>query len=75
MSLQLHEQHLKDLRGNPQKITTHAKWWKKFAAKAEAPMIEEEIVCTFIKTHDPLYFEEIFRMTRSLFATIVNKLE
>ena len=38
-------------------------------------MIEEEIVRTFIKAHDPLYFEEIFRMTGSSFAAIINKLE
>ncbi|XP_027076953.1 uncharacterized protein [Coffea arabica] len=38
-------------------------------------MTEEEIVCTFIKAHDPSYFEEIFRMTGSSFAAIINKLE
>ena len=38
-------------------------------------MTEEEIICTFIKTHDPPYFEEIFRMTGSSFAASVNKLE
>ena len=38
-------------------------------------MIEEEIVHTFIKTHDPPYFEKIFHMTDSSFAAIVNKFE
>ncbi|XP_027170334.1 uncharacterized protein LOC113770147 [Coffea eugenioides] len=38
-------------------------------------MTEEKIVRTFIKTHDPPYFEEIFRMTGSSFAAIINKLE
>ena len=38
-------------------------------------MTEEKIVHTFIKTHDLSYFEEIFRMTGSSFATIVNKFE
>ena len=38
-------------------------------------MTEEEIVRTFIKTYDPSYFEEFFRMTGCLFAVIVNKLE
>ncbi|XP_027166352.1 uncharacterized protein LOC113766349 [Coffea eugenioides] len=38
-------------------------------------MTENEIVCTFIKAHDPPYFEEIFRMTGCSFAEIVNKLE
>ncbi|XP_027060688.1 uncharacterized protein [Coffea arabica] len=38
-------------------------------------MTEEEIVRTFIKAHDPPYFEEIFRMTGSSFAAIINKLE
>ncbi|XP_027083555.2 uncharacterized protein [Coffea arabica] len=38
-------------------------------------MTEEEIARTFIKTHDPPYFEEIFCMTGSSFAAIINKLE
>ncbi|XP_027168552.1 uncharacterized protein LOC113768407 [Coffea eugenioides] len=38
-------------------------------------MTEEEIVRTFIKAHDPPYFEEIFRMTGSSFTAIINKLE
>ncbi|XP_027090233.1 uncharacterized protein [Coffea arabica] len=38
-------------------------------------MTENEIVRTFIKAHDPPYFEEIFRMTGCSFAEIVNKLE
>ncbi|XP_027156545.1 uncharacterized protein LOC113757465 [Coffea eugenioides] len=54
---------------------TYAKRWRKLAAKVESPMTEEEIVRTFIKTHDPPYFEEIFRMTGSSFAAIINKLE
>ncbi|XP_027169433.1 uncharacterized protein LOC113769160 [Coffea eugenioides] len=54
---------------------TYAKRWRKLAAKVEPPMIEEEIVRTFIKAHDPPYFEEIFRMTGSPFAAIINKLE
>nr|XP_027102201.1 uncharacterized protein LOC113723226 [Coffea arabica] len=54
---------------------TYAKRWKKLAAKVEPPMTENEIVHTFIKTHDPPYFEEIFRMTGCFFAEIVNKLE
>ncbi|XP_071912301.1 uncharacterized protein [Coffea arabica] len=54
---------------------TYEKRWRKLAAKVEPPMTEEEIVHTFIKTHDPPYFEEIFRMTECSFAEIVNKLE
>ncbi|XP_027171636.1 uncharacterized protein LOC113771226 [Coffea eugenioides] len=54
---------------------TYAKRWRKLAAKVEPPMTENEIVRTFIKTHDPPYFEEIFRMTGCSFAEIVNKLE
>nr|XP_027067841.1 uncharacterized protein LOC113693512 [Coffea arabica] len=54
---------------------TYAKRWRKLAAKVEPPMTENEIVRTFIKTHDSPYFEEIFRMTRCSFAEIVNKLE
>ncbi|XP_071905667.1 uncharacterized protein [Coffea arabica] len=54
---------------------TYAKRWRKLAAKVEPPMTEEEIVRTFIKTHDLPYFEEIFRMTRCSFAEIINKLE
>nr|XP_027083426.1 uncharacterized protein LOC113705706 [Coffea arabica] len=54
---------------------TYAKRWRKLAAKVEPPMTEDEIVRTFIKSHDPPYFEEIFRMTRCSFAEIVNKLE
>ncbi|XP_071926092.1 uncharacterized protein [Coffea arabica] len=54
---------------------TYAKRWRKLAAKVEPPMTEEEIVRTFIKAHDPPYFEEIFRMTGSPFAAIINKLE
>ncbi|XP_071918981.1 uncharacterized protein [Coffea arabica] len=54
---------------------TYAKRWRKLAAKVEPPMIENEIVRTFIKAHDPPYFEEIFRMTGCSFAEIVNKLE
>ncbi|XP_071902598.1 uncharacterized protein [Coffea arabica] len=54
---------------------TYAKRWRKIAAKVEPPMIEDEIIRTFIKAHDPPYFEEIFRMTGCTFAAIVNKLE
>ena len=54
---------------------TYAKRWRKLSAKVEPPMTEEEIVHTFIKTHDPSYFEEIFRMTGCSFVEIVNKLE
>nr|XP_027067806.1 uncharacterized protein LOC113693472 [Coffea arabica] len=54
---------------------TYAKRWRKLAAKVEPPMTEEEIVRTFIKAHDPPYFEEIFCMTGSSFAAIINKLE
>nr|XP_027124338.1 uncharacterized protein LOC113741048 [Coffea arabica] len=54
---------------------TYAKRWRKLAAKVEPPMTDEEIVRTFIKAHDPPYFEEIFRMTGSSFAAIINKLE
>nr|XP_027101664.1 uncharacterized protein LOC113722582 [Coffea arabica] len=39
---------------------TYAKRWRKLAAKVEPPMTENEIVRTFIKAHDPHYFEEIF---------------
>ncbi|XP_071924808.1 uncharacterized protein [Coffea arabica] len=53
----------------------YAKRWRKLAAKVEPPMSENEIVRTFIKAHDPPYFEEIFRMTGCSFAEIVNKLE
>ena len=52
---------------------TYAKW--KLATKVEAPRTEKEIVRTFIKAHDPPYFEEILRMAGCSFATIVNKLE
>ncbi|XP_027182013.1 disease resistance protein RPM1-like [Coffea eugenioides] len=38
-------------------------------------MTEDEIIRTFIKAHDPPYFEEIFRLTGCSFAAIVNKLE
>ncbi|XP_071933811.1 uncharacterized protein [Coffea arabica] len=54
---------------------TYAKRWRKIAAKVELPMTEDEIIRTFIKVHDPPYFEEIFRMTGCTFAAIVNKLE
>ncbi|XP_027155727.1 uncharacterized protein LOC113756133 [Coffea eugenioides] len=54
---------------------TYAKRWRKIAAKVEPPMTEDEIIRTFIKAHDPPYFEEIFRMTGCTFAAIVNKLE
>ncbi|XP_027182219.1 uncharacterized protein LOC113780636 [Coffea eugenioides] len=54
---------------------TYAKRWRKLAAKVEPPMNENEIIRTFIKAHDPPYFEEIFRMTGCSFAEIVNKLE
>ncbi|XP_027095994.1 uncharacterized protein [Coffea arabica] len=54
---------------------TYAKRWRKLAAKMEPPMTENEIVRTFIKAHDPPYFEEIFRITGCSFAEIVNKLE
>ncbi|XP_027157620.1 uncharacterized protein LOC113759252 [Coffea eugenioides] len=54
---------------------TYAKRWRKIAAKVEPPMTEDEIIRTFIKAHDPPYFEEIFRMTGCTFAVIVNKLE
>ena len=45
------------------------------ATKVEPPMTEKKIVCTFIKSHDPLYFKKIFRMTWCLFAAIISKLE
>nr|XP_027096027.1 uncharacterized protein LOC113715923 [Coffea arabica] len=54
---------------------TYAKRWRKLAAKVEPPMTENEIIRTFIKAHDPPYFEEIFRMTGCSFAEMVNKLE
>ncbi|XP_027167353.1 uncharacterized protein LOC113767449 [Coffea eugenioides] len=54
---------------------TYAKRWRKLAAKVEPLMTEDEIVRTFIKAHDPPYFEEIFRMTGCSFAENVNKLE
>ncbi|XP_071926647.1 uncharacterized protein [Coffea arabica] len=54
---------------------TYAKRWRKIAAKVEPPMTEDEIIRTFIKAHDPPYFEEIFRMTGCSFAAIINKLE
>ncbi|XP_027157560.1 uncharacterized protein LOC113759197, partial [Coffea eugenioides] len=54
---------------------TYAKRWRKIAAKVEPPMTEDEIIRTFIKAHDPPYFEEIFRRTGCTFAAIVNKLE
>ncbi|XP_027171981.1 uncharacterized protein LOC113771608 [Coffea eugenioides] len=54
---------------------TYAKRWRKVAAKVEPPMSEDEIIHTFIKAHDPPYFEEIFRMIGCSFAAIVNKLE
>ncbi|XP_027156181.1 uncharacterized protein LOC113756909 [Coffea eugenioides] len=54
---------------------TYAKRWRNLAAKVEPPMTEDEIVRTFIKTHDLPYFEEIFRMTGCSFAAIINKLE
>ncbi|XP_071939875.1 uncharacterized protein [Coffea arabica] len=54
---------------------TYAKRWRKIAAKVEPPMTEDEIIRTFIKAHDPPYFEEIFHMTGCTFAAIVNKLE
>nr|XP_027086631.1 uncharacterized protein LOC113708367 [Coffea arabica] len=53
----------------------YAKRWRKLAAKVEPPMTENEIIRTFIKAHDPPYFEEIFQMTGCSFAEIVNKLE
>ena len=52
----------------------YAKRWRKLAAKVEPPMTEEEIVRTFIKSHDPSYFEEIFHMTGCSFVAIVKKL-
>ena len=39
---------------------TYAKRWRKLAAKVEPPMTEDEIVRTFIKTHDLPYFEKMF---------------
>ena len=45
------------------------------AANVEPPMTEEEIVRTFIKTHDSPYFEEIFRMIGCSFVAIINKLK
>ncbi|XP_071926902.1 uncharacterized protein [Coffea arabica] len=54
---------------------TYAKRWRKIAAKIEPPMTKDEIIRTFIKAHNPPYFEEIFRMTGCTFAAIVNKLE
>ncbi|XP_027150335.1 uncharacterized protein LOC113777204 [Coffea eugenioides] len=54
---------------------TCARRWRKLAAKVEPPMTENDIVRTFIKAHDPPYFEEIFRMIGCSFAEIVNKLE
>ena len=38
-------------------------------------MTEGEIGHTFIKTYDPPYFEENFRMTGSSFAAIVKRRE
>nr|XP_027095940.1 uncharacterized protein LOC113715837 [Coffea arabica] len=67
------------LEGNKRKPSenhkTYAKRWRRLAAKMEPLMTEEKIVCTFIKTHDPPYFEEIFRMIGCSFAAIINKLE
>ncbi|XP_027183903.1 uncharacterized protein LOC113782193 [Coffea eugenioides] len=54
---------------------TYAKRWRKLTAKVEPPMNEEEIVRTFIKTHDLPYFEKIFHMTGCSFVEIINKLE
>ena len=54
---------------------TYAKRWRKLATKVEPPMFENPIVRTFIKTHDPPYFENFFRMIGSSFVAIVNKLE
>ena len=54
---------------------TYAKRWRRLAVKVEPPMTEEEIFRKFIKTHDPPYFEELFRFTGSPFAASVNKLE
>ncbi|XP_027155289.1 uncharacterized protein LOC113755486 [Coffea eugenioides] len=54
---------------------TYAKKWRKLAVKVVPPMTEEEIVRTFIKVHDPPYFEEIFYMIECSFAEIINKLE
>ncbi|XP_071926029.1 uncharacterized protein [Coffea arabica] len=53
----------------------YVKQWRKMAAKVEPPMTEEEIVRTFIKAHDPPYFEEIFHMIGCSFVAIINKLE
>ena len=38
-------------------------------------MIQEDIVRTFIKAHDPPYFQEVFRMTECSFAAIIHMLE
>ncbi|XP_027067610.2 uncharacterized protein [Coffea arabica] len=54
---------------------TYAKRWRKIVAKVNPPMIEDEIIRTFIKAHDPPYSEELFRMTGCSFAAIVNKFE
>ena len=54
---------------------TYTKQWRRLVAKVKPLMTEEEIVRTFIKVHDPPYFEEIFRTIRCSFAAIVNKLE
>ncbi|XP_071909694.1 uncharacterized protein [Coffea arabica] len=67
---------LEGTKGKPSEDhKTYAKRWRKLAAKVEPLMTENKIVRTFIKTHDPPYFEEIFRMTGCSFAEIVNKLE
>ena len=48
------------LKGNERKPSEdhklYAKRWRKLAAKVEPPMTEDEIVQTFIKTHDLHYF-------------------
>ncbi|XP_071923122.1 uncharacterized protein [Coffea arabica] len=54
---------------------TYSKYWRNLAGKVEPSMTEEEVVRTFIKTHDPPYFEKIFRMIGCSFSAIVNKLE
>ncbi|XP_071902731.1 uncharacterized protein [Coffea arabica] len=53
----------------------YAKRWRKLAAKVEPPMTEDEIFRTFIMSHDPPYFEEIFRLTGISFAAIIKNLE
>ena len=74
-----HSPPLEPLEGTKRKssenLKIYAKRWRKLADKVKPSMKEEEIVRTFIKTHDPSYFEKIFRMIGFSFAEIINKLE